>query len=212
MRPFSVTEFQACGARLREPQGNHAARSAGGGQGAGVGGQAWCAPALLPTRDPYLPPPAGQAHLSTLTSHRSSLMRPGSTSLEQLLVLSLLGLLASLSLLGGAPLLEAAAVETASRESTALFALARDHALSAGERTAVHVDGTRGRVVVHAGPDTLAMADFAQRGVHVTATRDSMAYAPDGLGVGAANLRLVLSRGARADTINVSRLGRVEWR
>jgi hypothetical protein len=39
-----------------------------------------------------------------------------------------------------------------------------------------------------------------------------MAYAANGLGVGGANLRLVLSRGRRADTINVSRLGRVEWR
>lgn len=139
-------------------------------------------------------------------------MRPGSTSLEQLLVLTILGILAAVTLLGGAPLLEAAAVETASRESTALFALARDHALAAGERTAVHLDSAAGRVVVHAGTDTLAMADFAQRGVRVMATRDSMAYAPSGLGVGAANLRLVLSRGRRADTINVSRLGRVEWR
>lgn len=138
--------------------------------------------------------------------------RPGSTTLEQLLILTILGILAGIALFGGAPLLEAVAVETASRESTALFALARDHALSAGERTAVHIDGARGRVVVHAGPDTLATADFAPRGVRVTSTRDSMAYAPDGLGVGAANLRLILSRGPRADTINVSRLGRVEWR
>jgi hypothetical protein len=76
----------------------------------------------------------------------------------------------------------------------------------------VHLDGAGGRVIVHAGPDTLATADFAERGVHVAATRDSMAYAPDGLGLGGANLRLVLSRGARADTIMVSRLGRVEWR
>lgn len=138
--------------------------------------------------------------------------RPGTTTIEQLLVLTILALLTTLALAGGAPLLEAVAVETASRESTALFALARDHALSAGERTAVHLDSARARVAVHAGPDTLAMADFAQRGVRMAATRDSMAYAPDGLGVGAANLRLVLSRGARADTITVSRLGRVEWR
>lgn len=138
--------------------------------------------------------------------------RLGSTSVEQLLVLTILGILAALTLTGGAPLLEAAAVETAAREATALFALARDHALSAGERTAVHLDRAGGRVIVHAGSDTLATADFTQRGVRVAATRDSMAYAANGLGVGGANLRLVLSRGRRADTINVSRLGRVEWR
>jgi hypothetical protein len=45
--------------------------------------------------------------------------------------------------------------------------------------------------------------------VALEATRDSLAYGPDGLGVGAANLRLVLRRGAAADTLSVSRLGRV---
>lgn len=139
-------------------------------------------------------------------------MRPGSTTIEQLLVLSILSILAALSLFGGVPLLEAAAVETAARESTALFAVARDHALASGARTAVRLDGGNGRVIVHTGTDTLATADFRRRGVELQTTRDSMAYAPNGLGVGAANLRLILTRGHRADTINVSRLGRVEWR
>lgn len=136
--------------------------------------------------------------------------RLGTTTVEQVVVITLLGLLALLTLTSGVPLLEAAAVETATRDATALFALARDHALAAGERTAVRLDGPRQRVVVHVGPDTLATADLLQRGVHLRATRDSMAYAPNGLGLGAANLRLVLSRGARADTITVSRLGRVQ--
>lgn len=139
-------------------------------------------------------------------------MRPGSTTIEQLLLLTILSLLTAISLFGGVPLLEAAAVETAARESTALFAAARDHALASGARTAVRLDTGNGRVIVHAGADTLATADFRRRGVDLLATRDSMAYAPNGLGVGAANLRVILKRGQRADTINVSRLGRVEWR
>jgi Tfp pilus assembly protein FimT len=138
--------------------------------------------------------------------------RTGSTTLEQIIVLTLLGLLTLLAMGSGAPLLEAAAVETAARESAALFALARDHALSSGERTAVRMDVPGSRLIVHVGNDTLAQADFRQRGVRLSATRDSMAYAPSGLGVGAANLLLVLQRGGRADTITVSRLGRVEWR
>jgi len=36
-----------------------------------------------------------------------------------------------------------------------------------------------------------------------------MAYAPNGLGYGASNLTLVLRRGERAETLVVSRLGRV---
>ena len=136
-------------------------------------------------------------------------LRPGTTLLEQLLVITLLALLALIAMTSGAPLLEAAAVETASRDATALLGLARDHALSAGERTAVHFGPQR--VVVHIGTDTVARADFTDRGVRLHATRDSMAYAANGLGVGAANLRLILSRGAHADTITISRLGRVQW-
>ena len=137
-------------------------------------------------------------------------LRLGFTTVEQLLVLSMLAVLALLALTGGTTLLEAAAVETATRETAGLFAFARDHALSAGERTAVRLDAAGRRIAVHVGTDTLAVADLAGRDVRLDTTRDSMAYAPSGLGLGAANLRLVLSRGARADTITVSRLGRVQ--
>jgi Tfp pilus assembly protein FimT len=136
--------------------------------------------------------------------------RTGFTTLEQLIVLSLLSALSLITLASGAPLLEAAAVETATRDATALFALARDHALSSGERTAVRIDTHAQRLIVHVGGDTLATTHMEARGVRLEATRDSMAYAPSGLGVGAANLRLVLARGQRADTITVSRLGRVQ--
>lgn len=133
----------------------------------------------------------------------------GTTTVEQLLVLVTLGLLAAIALSSGVPLLQAAAVETASRETASLFAFARDHALATGARTAVRLDTHRQRVLVHRGPDTLAVADFQERGVQLEATRDSMAYGGSGLGVGAANLRVVLTRGGRADTLTVSRLGRV---
>jgi Tfp pilus assembly protein FimT len=135
--------------------------------------------------------------------------RRGSSSIEQLLVLVTLGILFGLACASGLPLLQAVAVETASRETVSLFALARDHALATSARTAVRLDVPRQRVLVHRGIDTLAVADFAQRGVHLEATRDSMAYSASGLGVGAANLRVILTRGSRADTLTVSRLGRV---
>jgi hypothetical protein len=40
-------------------------------------------------------------------------------------------------------------------------------------------------------------------------TRDSIAFYPSGLGYGAANTRLIVSRGAAAETVTVSRAGRV---
>lgn len=138
--------------------------------------------------------------------------RRGTTLVELAIVLSMLAALSLLALGSGLPLLDAAAVETASRESADLFALAREHALAANRHTVVRIDAARARLTVVAGPDTLAHADFAQSGVLLASTRDSMAYQASGLGLGAANLRLVLRRRARADTITVSRLGRVERR
>jgi type II secretory pathway pseudopilin PulG len=139
-------------------------------------------------------------------------VRRGTTIVELAVVLSMLAALALLALGSGIPLLDAAAVETAGREASGLFALAREHALAANQRTVVRIDTAAARIAVYTGTDTLARADFAASGVRLESTRDSMAYHASGLGVGAANLRLVLRRRARADTITVSRLGRVERR
>lgn len=135
--------------------------------------------------------------------------RRGSTTIEQLLTLTLLAILATIAIVSSGPLLDAAAVETGAREAASLFALARDNALATGTATAVRIDRARHRLVVHAGVDTVATALFARSHIHLTSTRDSMTYAASGLGTGAANLRLVLSRGHRSDTVVVSRLGRV---
>ena len=56
--------------------------------------------------------------------------------------------------------------------------------------------------------DHLAFWERAH-GVTLSATRDSMAYAPNGLGYGASNLSIIVRRGAVTDTVVVSRLGRV---
>jgi hypothetical protein len=46
-------------------------------------------------------------------------------------------------------------------------------------------------------------------GVRLGGTRDSLTYDPRGLGRGAANLSIVVRRGTIAETVFVSRLGRV---
>lgn len=136
--------------------------------------------------------------------------RAGSTLIEQIILLTLLGTCSAVAIAGGARLLDAAAVHGASREVAELFVLARDRAMATGARTAIHIDAPNARVVVHTGTDTLARLDLRQsRALQLDATRDSMAYLPSGLGFGAANLRVILSRGSSRDTITVSRLGRV---
>ena len=122
----------------------------------------------------------------------------------------MLGACATLAVAGGARLLDAVTVHGAARDVAALFAVARDRAMASGQRSAVRLDVAHQRVIVHAGSDTVARLDLGTaRAVRLTATRDSMAYLTNGLGYGAANLRITLSRGAAEDTITVSRLGRV---
>lgn len=121
------------------------------------------------------------------------------------------GVVLAVSVLGGARLLDAAAVRNSASEIADLFAIARDQALATGTRTAVHIDMANGRLVVHADIDTLIRLELAlHRAVTVWASRDSMAYAASGLGYGASNLRVIVQRGRSADTVTVSRLGRVK--
>lgn len=136
--------------------------------------------------------------------------RRGSTLVEQIALLALLGLLAAIGVRGIARLLDATMVHIAARDVADLLALAREQASATGTRTAVRFEPAAGRVVVHADRDTIARYDLARHGgLSLESTRDSMAYAPSGLGYGAANLRVVLRKGASAETLSVSRLGRV---
>jgi type II secretory pathway pseudopilin PulG len=136
--------------------------------------------------------------------------RRGVTLLDQLLALVVIGILLAIVTPGIGALRDRLAVGSAARAVRDALALAREHATATGERTAVRFDVVRDRVTVHSGTDTLQRLTLAStHGVSLEATRDSMAYLPSGLGFGASNLRLLLLRGGQADTITVSRLGRV---
>ena len=106
--------------------------------------------------------------------------------------------------------IDGAHVHAASRNVSELLAFARDRAVATGQRTAVRFDGLHHRVLVHSGHDTVAKLSLHDdAGVSLSASRDSLSYQSSGLGYGAANLRVIVSRGAAQDTITVSRLGRV---
>jgi Tfp pilus assembly protein FimT len=144
--------------------------------------------------------------------HRAA--RAGFTIVEQVVVMALTATV----LAAGIPRLvaqrDAAAVRGATGAVRDAFGMARDHAIASGMRTAVRFsrDGGAftGTVVVHAATDSLhRMPLHTVHGVSLVASRDSMTYLPSGLGLGAANLSVIIARGARADTVTVSRLGRV---
>jgi prepilin-type N-terminal cleavage/methylation domain-containing protein len=137
-------------------------------------------------------------------------MRRGTTLPELMVVLTVVGVLATIGVIRVAALRDRVSVRAAVTEAVATFAQARRWSVSRASRTAVTIDTAAAALVVRSYGDTVAYRDLgASHGVTMSATRDSMAYAPNGLGYGASNLTIVLRRGAAADTIIVSRLGRV---
>jgi len=127
-----------------------------------------------------------------------------------MLVLAIAGILVTIAMGRATSVRDRISVRAATAETVATFALARRWSLSRAARAAVTFDTTRATLTVLSYGDTVKQRLLGMsHGVTLWASRDSMAYAPNGLGYGASNLTLILRRGASAETIYVSRLGRV---
>ena len=99
----------------------------------------------------------------------------------------------------------------AAQETMTAFFTARAAAIASGRRIAVVFDRRRSRVIVLSSGDTLMVRGVGDgRGVTMSASRDSMTYFPDGLGMGGANLMVIFRRGVAADTVLASREGRIK--
>ena len=134
----------------------------------------------------------------------------GATLVELVVALAVLALLCALAGIRVAALLDATRVRGAALDVAAAFSAARELAMVRGGRAAVTLDSARATIAVVADGDSTHVRRLrALYGVTLRATRDSMAYSATGLGYGAANMRVVLARGAAAETVVVSRLGRV---
>ncbi len=102
------------------------------------------------------------------------------------------------------------AVRNAAAEAVSAFAIARRSAILREATAALGVDRPPGFITVTAAGELLLQRNLeGSYGVTLSSTRDSTAYSPLGHGFGAANLSLVIARGAVAETIFVSREGRV---
>jgi Tfp pilus assembly protein FimT len=137
--------------------------------------------------------------------------RPAATLAELLVIIALIALVTAFVLPPFKRGFDRLQTRAAAQEAMAAFFTARAAAIASGRRTAVVFDRVRPRVIVLASGDTVMVRDLgAARGVTMTTTRDSMSYFPDGLGMGGANLTVILRRGAAADTVLASREGRVK--
>lgn len=126
------------------------------------------------------------------------------------MVAALIAIVSAMAVPSIAQARDRAAVHGATSALVSALADARHQALRWQRRTAIRFDTSNGLAVVHAGTDTVALLPLRTLfNVSLQATRDSIAFYPTGLGYGAANTRLVVLRGASAETVTVSRAGRV---
>jgi len=138
--------------------------------------------------------------------------RQANTLVELVLTLVMMGIVAAVAVPNISTMLDRMSVRGATQDVVLGLWAARNVATTRGEFVGFVVEAKAGRVRVMASGDTIFARDIAARhGVAVTVTRDSITYAPTGIGYGAANTRIVLSRGRRTHTITTSRLGRVSF-
>jgi prepilin-type N-terminal cleavage/methylation domain-containing protein len=138
------------------------------------------------------------------------MMRTGMTVIEMVITLTVIAIVLGIVVPSAARFRDGVAVRNASAEAVAAFAVARQSAIVRGARAELAIDDPPGTITVSVGGASLMRRDLeGTYGIALTSTRDSTAYSPLGLGHGVANLRMVLERGRVAETIFVSREGRV---
>lgn len=130
--------------------------------------------------------------------------------LEIIIAVTVVGILSSIAVPRTGAMLDRIAVRGATADAVALLERGRHAAMTQGARATVDIDTAHTVLVLRVGHDTLQRRDeSALNRVNFRATRTSVSYTQIGLGFGVSNLTLIVARGAAADTITVSRLGRV---
>lgn len=130
--------------------------------------------------------------------------------IELTIALVIAAILSAIALPKAAGFVDAMEVRGAVTEIDALFSLARHVAIARAAQASLDIDPALGVVSVRVGTDTVRKREVeAAHGVRLQSTRLSITYSQTGIGYGAGNLSLVVARNLAADTIFVSRLGRV---
>lgn len=136
--------------------------------------------------------------------------RGGHTLIELAMALAIMAILLGIAAPRLGTLRDRASVRSAATELMAILSSARRAAVLRSTGAMVVIDEGRSTASVIVGADTILAHDAgSELGVTFTATRDTVLYGPSGRGWGASNTSIIVARGRWADTIFVSRLGRV---
>ena len=137
-------------------------------------------------------------------------MRHAFTIVEIIVTICILGVLSAIAMPSAGKLLDRVHVRGAVLEIQSLFSGARHIAIARSAQTTVDIDTVNQAIYVSVGVDTLRKREIGKNhGVQLAATRVRMSYAATGMGYGAANLSVFVRRNDSADTVFVSRLGRL---
>ena len=138
--------------------------------------------------------------------------RCGLTLVELCLVLAIIGLTMLIASRQLVLLLDRTAARAAVAEAATVVVRARDEAMAQHAMTSVWFDTIGAALELRARGSRITRAALGHaHGVTLSANRDSVAFDVRGLGYGAANVTMVARRGSAAETLVVSRLGRVRW-
>lgn len=137
-------------------------------------------------------------------------MRRGFTIVEMTVVVAIASALCAIALPRAWSFVDRIEVRGAVSEIESLFSLARHAAIARGSQVSLDIDAVKRSITIRAGAETIRAREVgAAHGVSLSTNRTSITYSPIGVGYGAANFSLIVSRNRAADTIVVSRLGRV---
>ena len=138
-------------------------------------------------------------------------MRKGFTLLEIAIVITVVGILTALTAPRIAAYADRLAVRRAEDETAAFFNMVRIAAVYRAVRIRVCFTSDSLVAVAEGDPETIVrrIPGPARFGVALFASRTVVRLYPNGLGLGAANTKLVFRKGAAADSLTISRLGRI---
>jgi prepilin-type N-terminal cleavage/methylation domain len=136
--------------------------------------------------------------------------RAGFTLIEVVIVLTISAILATVTIPRAGRFIDGLEVRGATTEAMSLFSLARHYAIAHSAQATLDIDPLARTLSIKSLGQTITSRDIgAAHGVSIAANRTSITYSPIGVGFGAANFTMILAKGRAADTIVVSRLGRV---